>query len=72
MFVLYSCNICKANKQKVTVPERKPNEHIKDWMDKVTIKVAQNHGIFGCSNNKVDLMIPVLEEGKPLGTPKDR
>jgi hypothetical protein len=70
MNVLYSCGTCRAEKEKVTVPERKPGESLESWMQKVGMAVALQHGIFGCPNKKVELMIPVGDEGAPLGTPK--
>jgi hypothetical protein len=60
--VKYSCDLCGADKISVTVPERKHDEDVADFVQETARLVGIHHSHRNCAGKTCDLMIPFNDE----------
>lgn len=68
----YSCKGCGLDKVVVTVDTRRPKEDVGTWLRRaVDNGIALDHLRRSprCKSQVCDLMIPLGEEGSPIGAP---
>lgn len=74
IIIRYSCPLCGIKNREVKVPERLAEESVEHWFHGVMItNLCADHHKHSptCTPEKLmDIMIPVPEEGMPLGSGK--
>lgn len=43
IIILYTCDLCGLEKQKLSIPQRRENEDIREWMRKSSIHIQSDH-----------------------------
>jgi hypothetical protein len=61
--VKYSCKLCGADKIELTVPARKDDEDVVDFVQETARLVGIHHSHRNCKGTTCDLMIPISDDG---------
>lgn len=67
--VRYSCKRCGFVDRIVNVRERYEAEHISGWVELVRVEIGKDHDAAApkCGSYMVDVKIPLVREGQPIG-----
>lgn len=71
--LLYSCALCGLKRTRVKVTARGEDQGISEWMKTVGVELSIDHAIRspGCRPKTLsEVMIPLPDEGDPIGKPR--
>lgn len=66
----YTCHQCGIRQKNVEVRARKATESVVEWMFDIRLFISMDHRKTSplCTSESMDLMIPIADQNKPLGT----